>query len=154
MGVQRRKAWFGVRTLYRLTVKGTPKWRHKYYDPRSTLVEDRVVLFRSSGFDDAIEQAQNEARAYSKQNRFENIYGQTVRMRYLDVCDAFELVDRKISDGSEVYSSTELVPATTRDSKVVTMHIRADRSGRTPRRWKFMDGKILGKALGALRDPK
>jgi len=152
MAIVRAKVWYGVRTLYRLTARGKPEWRHKYFDARSTLVEDRIVLFRASSFGDAIAQAEKEARVHCRQNRFENIYGQTVRMRYLGAYDAFELFDKKILAGSEVYSSMELVPSAVRDSKVVTMHIRQDRSARTPRRWKFIDGKILNEARAVLRN--
>ena len=58
--------------------------------PRSTLIEDRVVLFQATDFDDAIKQAKTEARRYRKATRFVNIYGQSVRLKFLSATDAFQ----------------------------------------------------------------
>jgi Domain of unknown function (DUF4288) len=115
----RPKAWYGVRTLYRLAAEGEPKSRDEHYDPESTLIEDRIVVFQATSFDNAIAQATKEARLYCKRTRFVNIYGQKVRMRFLDACDAFEMFDRKLGAASEVYSSTALMRAGVSDSVVV-----------------------------------
>lgn len=153
MSAKRKNAWYGVRTLYRLTAKGRPKSRDKYYDRDSTLVEDRIVLFQANRFDDALAQGEKEARSYCRRTRFVNIYGQQVRMRYLDACDAFEIFDKKIAAGSEVYSSTELVGASVRDSALIASHFREDASARGPRRHKFIDGNILRDIFAAGYQP-
>jgi hypothetical protein len=100
--------------LYRVTAEGKPKLRGNHFDPESTMIEDRVVLFQATDFDDAIKQAIKDARFYCKRNRYVNIYGQEVLLRFLDVYDAYEILevpDRDPGAGSEVYSSTELVGA-------------------------------------------
>ena len=38
------------------------------------------MIFQAISFDDAIAQAIKEARSYSRQTRFVNMYGQSVRM--------------------------------------------------------------------------
>jgi hypothetical protein len=86
-----KKAWYGVRTLYRVSAEGKPKLRDRYFDPESTLIEDRIVLFQAIGFDGAIAQGIKEARSYCRQVRSQNVYGQKRRMRLLDACDAFDL---------------------------------------------------------------
>jgi Domain of unknown function (DUF4288) len=83
VGAKSKKAWYGVRTLYRLAAEGAPKSRGGRYDPESTLIEDRIVVFQATTFDNAVAQAIKEARSYCKRTRFVNIYGQEVRMRFL-----------------------------------------------------------------------
>ena len=144
------KNWYGVRTLYRVTAEGTPKSRDHHFDPESTLIEDRVVLFQATSFDDAIAQGIKEARAYCSQTRSQNIYGQKRRMRFLDACDAYEIFDmtgRKPAAGSEVYSSTQLVRASISDSAVIRRRMGPKASGAAGARHKFVDGRILRKAL-------
>ena len=137
-------------TLYRLGAKDKPKSRDRHFDSKSTLVEDRVVLFQAIGFDDAIAQGIKEARSYCRRVRFVNIYGQKVRMQFLDACDAFILFDRKLAAGSEVYSRTELVRASVSDSAIIRRRIGLKTSEAKKARYKFMDGRILRKALAAM----
>jgi hypothetical protein len=68
-------SWYGVRTLFRLVATGKPKWVDRYFDPASTLVEDRIVLFQAADSDDAIRQAKAEAQRYCKATRYADIYG-------------------------------------------------------------------------------
>jgi Domain of unknown function (DUF4288) len=150
VGAKSKKAWYGVRTLYRLAAKGKPKSRDRHFDPESTLVEDRIVIFQAISFDDAIAQAIKEARFYSRQTRFVNMYGQKVRMQFLDAFDAFKIFDRKPAAGSEVYSSTELVRAAVSDSAVIKRRMGPLATGATEVRYKFIDGRILRKALATV----
>ena len=145
-----KNAWYGVRTLYRVTAEGKPKSRDKRFGPESTLIEDRIVLFQATSFDDAIKQAIKEARSYCRQIRYVNPYGQNVRMRYLDAYDAYEISempDRKPGAGSEVYSLTELVRASVSDSTVVKKRMGGQASRGTVARWKFVNARIVRKAL-------
>src|SRR5579872_2145510 len=111
MAAKNQRSWYAVRTLYRLTAAGPPKRRDKHYDPAATLVEERVVLFLATGFEDALAQGEKEASDYCRQIRFTNWYGQRVRARPLSSSDAYQLVDDRVVAGSEVYSSTDLFPA-------------------------------------------
>jgi hypothetical protein len=115
------------------------------------LVEDRIVLFQASGFDDAITQGEKEARSYIKETKFVNIYGQPVQLRYLGACDTYQISDKKIAAGSEVYSLTELVGSSVSDSAVVTRHLGEDSSARGPKRHKFVAGDILRKVLAMVQ---
>ena len=139
-----------MRTLYRLAADGKPKSRDRHFDPESTLIEDRIVMFQAIDFDDAIAQAIKEARSYSRQTRFVNMYGQRVRMRFLDASDAFKISDGKPAAGSEVYSSTELVRAPVSDSAVIIRRMGPVAPGATELRYKFIDGRILRKALAVV----
>ena len=144
--------WYGVRTLVRLIATGRPKKTDKHFDPTSTLVEDRVVLFRADSFDSAIEKAEREARQYCGRTRFTNIYGQSVRMKFLRKVDAFSLLDHEPVVGSEVYSSTTLVGRSVSDAKLVAQRFGDDEDPTEGSRRKFLDGKILGEALRQINE--
>lgn len=140
-------SWYGVRTLIRLIATGKPTLRDRHFDAGSTLVEDRVVLFRATSFEDAIEQAETEARQYCQAISFRNIYGQRVRLKYLGAVDAFSMLDHHPAPGCEVYSSTALVPKSVSDSSVCK-----ERFGKQPERgarsrFKFLDVEIISEAL-------
>jgi hypothetical protein len=114
------------------------------------MIEDRVVLFQASSFDDAIAQGTKEARVYCKQTRSQNIYGQKRLMRFLGACDAYEIFEmprRNPTAGSEVYSSTELVRASVSDSTVIRRRMGLKSSGAVEARIKFVDGRIARKIL-------
>jgi hypothetical protein len=148
-----KKTWYGVRTLYRVIAEGEPRTRDKHFDPESTLIEDRVVLFQATSFDDAIQQAIKEARSYCKGIRYVNPYGQKVRMRVLDAHDAYEISempDRKPGAGSEVYSLTELVRASVSDSVVIKKRLGGQASLSTVARWKFVNARIARKAMALM----
>jgi len=145
-----KKTWYGVRTLYRVTAEGKPKLRGDHFDPEATLIEDRVVLFQATSFDDAVAQAIREARTYCKGISFVNPYGQKVQMRFLEACDAHEISEmpaRKPGAGSEVYSLTELVRASVSDSAVVKKRMGGQASLGTVARWKFVNARIVREAL-------
>ncbi len=145
--------WYGVRTLFRLVAIGKPKAIDEHYDRMSTLVEDRVVLFRADSFDSAIRQAEIEASDYCKRSRFVNIYGQSVRTKLLRAVDAYSLPDDELSPGCEVYSSTAISPRSVSNAELVTERLGKVK-GRSPKRYKFMDGEILKKALTTMQPPE
>lgn len=154
MAAKKSTSWFGVRTLFRLVASGRPKWTDRYFDPASTLVEDRVVLFQATNFDDAIRLAEAEAKRYCKRTGYENIYGQSVRLKFLDVTDAFSMHDDVPGAGTEVYSKTAIVPSSIRDSRVVTMWWGKQGRQAWQARNKFIHGKILTKALTAMKESR
>jgi hypothetical protein len=125
MGRNRKSAprtrWFGVKTLFRTAAAGKPLATDKAYDPRMTLVEERVVLFRARGFGQAIRAAEREAVSYAR-HRHVNPYGQRVVTRYLGACDAFELFDPPGSR-KEVFSATEIVSKRVGDKAVMRQHL-------------------------------
>ena len=78
--------------------------------------------------------------------KFNNAYGQKVRMRFLNACDAYEIsemTDGPPAAGWEVYSSTELVGQTVSDSTLIRRRMGAKDSPVVEVRYKFMDGLIL-----------
>jgi hypothetical protein len=151
---KKKTGWYGIRTLFRLVAVGKPKWTDRHFDPGSTLVEDRVVLFQATNPVDAVRQAEAEAKRYCKATRYQNIYGQRVRLKFLGATDAFSMFDNTPGAGSEVYSTTAIVPNSIRDSRVVTMWWgKQERHGRQARN-KFIHGKILTEALMGMKEAR
>jgi hypothetical protein len=134
-----------------LVAIGKPKWTDRYFDPASTLVEDRVVLFQATDFEDAIKRADIEAQRYCKATRYKNIYGQSVQLRFLKAIDAFSMLDNEPGSGSEVYSSTAIVPTSVRDVGVVTRWFGKKERGAWQTRNKFIHGQILADALQSMK---
>src|SRR5690242_9160866 len=122
MAAKEKLSWYGVRSLYRLTAFGKPKAADKHFDPDSTLIEDRIVLFRAKNGDDACRQAEAEARHYAQSTRYTNIYGQRVRLRYLNALHCFEMIHAPKIE-AEVYSTTSLLSRSTADSAVISQRL-------------------------------
>jgi hypothetical protein len=83
MAARGKTGWYGVRTLFRLVAVGKPTNLDKDFDSTSTLVEERIVLFKANNFEDAIEQAEGDAHAYCERTKSVNIYGQSVKLKFL-----------------------------------------------------------------------
>jgi hypothetical protein len=118
---------------------GKPKAIDRHFDPMSTVVEDRVVLFRADNFDSAIKQAEVEALDYCNRTRFVNIYGQSVRLKFLGAVNAYSLPEDELSAGCEVYSATAITPRSVSNVKLVA-ELGGGRAWRKP--LQFMDGEI------------
>jgi hypothetical protein len=113
----------------------------------STLVEERILLFKADSFDSAIEKAKKEAQHYCRRTRFMNIYGQSVRMKLLRIVHAFSMFDSEPGVGSEVYSSTSLVARAVSDAMLIAERFGGDDEEAVESRYKFLDAKILEEAL-------
>ena len=136
--------WYAVKTVYRVSTLGRARNSDKGYDHASTLVEERIVLFRARSFDSATRKADLEARRYVRGKR-RNVYDQRIVIRYLGEADAFELFDPP-ANGREVYSRTDLVDRTVSDRDVVKAALGPrDRKGDEDRRRKFIDGALARK---------
>jgi len=80
--------WFSARCLFVLEApEGDIRPRRVY--------EERIVLFRAASFEDAMRQAEAEAREYA---------ADTDGCRYLDHVDVCLLTDDELASGSEVYT--------------------------------------------------
>lgn len=78
-------------------------------------------------------------------------------MRFLGACDAsgiFEMSRRKRGAGSEVYSSTELVRRSVSDSAVIRKRMGLETSGPLKDWSKFVEGRILRRALAMAETQK
>lgn len=109
--------WFGVKTLFRSETVGKPKAVDKNFDEDATSIEERIVLIKARNFDEAIKKGEIEAKAYLFD--YENIYGQKVKQRYLEVCNVFELYNEPNKSGVEVFSSTEIVSKDVKDKVII-----------------------------------
>lgn len=138
-------SWFGVKTIYRIEAVGLPQVVDSAYDPDATLIEERVVLFRARSFDEAIRKAEREAMRYAA-SQHQNPYGQTVKMRYLQHCDAF-LIYESPGVNVEVYSATEVVNKQIHDDEILDRKLGKQRgSDDRQQRLKFLYQELAGTA--------
>lgn len=137
--------WYGVKTLFRTRPSGRPRATDRDFDPRMTLVEERVVVYRARSFDDAIAKAEKDALAYTK-GTHENPYGQTVRTTCLGWFDAYELVDPlSCESGLEVYSRTEVVPTTESDAAIARRLLGNETKAQKRTRRNVMNAEFSGR---------
>src|SRR5689334_915831 len=122
-------SWYCVKTLYRWRATGEPDNPDQDFDPDASLIEERIVLIKARSFDEAIEKAEKEAHKYAKQPIYENLYGQTVRTKYLECCEAFELYDPPAAN-IEIYSATEIVSTKVKDAEIVDRKMGKKESAR------------------------
>lgn len=85
--------------------------------PDGAIVEERIVLFYAASFDDAIRLGEAEAEAYTR-DTWPNASGDTVRKRYLGVCNVFAM-KASPAEGVEAYSRLLLRPSTEADDVVI-----------------------------------
>jgi len=68
-------------------------------------------------------------------------------MRFLEACDAFEILEGRSGPGIEVFSSTELVRAAISDRAVIRRRMGPKATGAQESRYKFVDARILQEAM-------
>ena len=138
--------WFGVRTLTRWEATGKTKSVDENYDEDVTLIEERIVLIKARSFDEAIQKGEKEAK--EDLSEYENFYGQKVKQRYLEVCDAFELFDEPYKSGIEVFSSTEMISRKVKDSVLIENKFGKDESVESfkNKRKKFWNAELTRKS--------
>ena len=82
VGTEAPKLWFSARTVYEHDKSG------------DGLFEERIVLVRAAGFEEALERAEAEAAVYAEQ----------VGCVYTGYVSAYEIVEEQLTDGAEVFS--------------------------------------------------
>lgn len=121
VGRKAKLAWYGVKTVFRVSAAGRPVATDSDYDPKMTMVEERIVLYQSRSFAEAIRVAEKDARVYAR-TRHTNPYGQRVLTRYLGACDAYKLFAPPDAR-QEVFSSTEVISKRVSDKAVVNQYL-------------------------------
>ncbi len=78
--------WYSARCLF----------RNGFADPsESKVYEERIVLIRAESFEDAIRQAEQEAREYVAESN---------DIQYLGYVDVYHLFEEVVGDGTEIFS--------------------------------------------------
>jgi hypothetical protein len=108
------------------------------------LVQERVVLLRATSLKDALLRGAKEADAYCADSEHLNLYGQTVRMRRVDVLESSHLFIGLDAKRQEVWSSTRVLPASVTDQELELMRFGPNESVPDVRnRKKYLDPAIL-----------
>lgn len=85
--------------------------------PEASLVEERIVLLHAEDFDEAIRLGEVEAAEYVS-DTWPNADGDMVRIRYLGVCDVFDIQETP-AKGVEIYSRLLSRPSAEDDDVVI-----------------------------------
>jgi hypothetical protein len=135
--------WFAVKTAYRTSIQGKPKRKLPNYDAAGTLVEERVVLVRARDHEHALAIAEKEADRYVRKP-YTNSYGQRVTWRRLkrSVRSYALFEDQPPGHLGEVWSSTQIIPRSVTDARVLGNLFGPAEIDRL-QRMKFIDAKIF-----------
>ena len=82
-----QSSWYGAKCIFEH--KGLAQADNK------TIYEERIVLIRAVGFDDAIRLGEAEAESYA---------AETDGVRYVGFINVFQIFDHEMKEGAEVYS--------------------------------------------------
>jgi hypothetical protein len=93
--VGKKNQWFGVRMIVEVKVPRETVNRRTY--------EDRIVVVRAASEPKAREKAEKLARAGDES--YLNVDGETIRWRFKEILDSYEILDKELSDGAEVFSA-------------------------------------------------
>ena len=110
------KKWYGARCLFRIEVEATDS---------PSMVEDRVILVEAGDSDEAMVLAETEAREYAT-FRWVNADGEHVGIRYLEVCDLYEM-NAGPRQGIEVHSTRVFVEPGVSDDEIEDRLLGAQR---------------------------
>ena len=135
--------WFGVKTAYRLNVTGKPRATDDAYTAKNNMIEERIVIFKARNSEEAVSLSKNEAKKYITDLNFKNAYGETVRWKFLEVCETFEMHEPP-EEGAEVFSSTRLVDKKLKDKELIFQMFGPDElDDDYEKRMRFIKGEIL-----------
>jgi hypothetical protein len=81
------KEWYGVKSLYEVQNNTVTSPSHLY--------EERIVVLRARSFNEAIIEAEKEAKRYA---------GEESGITYLEYVNVFKLTSEEIQDKTEVFS--------------------------------------------------
>lgn len=145
--MSKKREWFGVKTLYRVTPVGRPQGKDRYYSNSVTLVEERVVVVKAGDASEAMRLAERDAHKYARMSH-RNPYGQRVQVRVLGFVDAYTL-DDDLHELTEVFSETEVVPRSVRDRAIIRRQLGRHESNLIHgTRRNFLDLVFMGTAPG------
>ena len=99
--------WYGIKLLYVNNVVGEAdnSLVDDNYIEGYIAYEESIVIFQAESFDTAFEKAERFAK--ENEDDYQNIYGQTIQVRYYDAVDSYlidEMQELQLQDGVEVYS--------------------------------------------------
>jgi hypothetical protein len=135
--------WFAVKTAYRTSIQGKPRRKLPNYESGGTLVEERVILVRARDHEHAMTIAEKEADRYVLKP-YTNAYGQRVTWRRLKrSIQSHQLPDDQPPGHlGEVWSSTQIIPRSVTDARVLENLFGPAENDRL-QRMKFIDAKIF-----------
>ncbi|NTS43993.1 DUF4288 domain-containing protein [Flavisolibacter sp. BT320] len=123
--------WYGIKLLYVNNVVGEAEDSlvDDNYTEGYIAYEESIVVFQADSFDMAYEKAEQFAK--ENEDDYQNIYGQTIQVRYYDAVDSYlidEIQELKLQDGVEVYS------------RIIESNLKEDQKAFLQRLYPILDG--------------
>ena len=116
--------WFAIRFFFQFRTHGKGRGRDAHFIPGISLVEDRLTVVRARTRALAEKKGHAAAQRYAKDTSWRNAYGQRVKAKLLPFIDSYGL-DEQPKDGSEIFSSTEVVSSRESPKRIVRRKIGA-----------------------------
>lgn len=107
---------YSIKMIFIEKTIGTPVNPHKGFNKDAKLLEERIILFSARDKKSALKKAQKEAEKYTKYSQITTFNQRTIT-EYLGWIDIYQL-NKKPSDGVEVYSNTVLITERISDSRI------------------------------------
>ncbi|PEJ60139.1 S-ribosylhomocysteinase [Bacillus sp. AFS002410] len=101
--------WFAVKVIYECKISGNPSPEKINYeiDDLNTF-EETILLIKAPSEEQAY--LIGEKEALKNETDYLNQFGETVEWKFIEILDCFELFDKKLQTGTELYSRFIRVP--------------------------------------------
>lgn len=117
--------WFSVKVLYECKISGNPspkKIDEDYGSDGQKTFEESILLIKAPSEEEAY--LIGEKEALKNEVEYLNQYDETVEWKFIRVIDCFNLFDKKLQTGTELYSRFIRVPHDLATEKVISYNDR------------------------------
>ncbi len=111
--------WFSVKVFYECKISGNPssdKIDQDYGSDGHNTFEESILLIKAPSEEEAY--LIGEKEAIKNEVEYLNQYDQTVQWKFIELIDCFNLSDKKLETGTELYSRFIRVPEDLSKEKV------------------------------------
>lgn len=130
--------FYTVKTLYRSVAQGRPFQPDRFFDPDSTLLEERIQLIKAKSRKEALRKAEKDAVEYARRVKYKNPYEQEVTLEYLGLNEIYE-IEHTLQDKTEIYTSSRIISKKVSVSKIAHVYLNKKQSFDQSKRKKFIN---------------
>ncbi|MGK7377622.1 DUF4288 domain-containing protein [Planococcus sp. 1R117A] len=114
--------WYAVKVLYECIISGDPasETLDRNYSNTEKTFEESILLIKASSFDQAYDLAEKEAKQHEID--YLNPYDEKVVWKFVESIDCFQMFDRKLQIGTELYSRLLHVPKGITNEQVIAQY--------------------------------
>jgi hypothetical protein len=96
--------WYAVKLLFESVHSGNPLLDKvdEHYLANEKLFEESIILVNAIAMEQAYQIAEDLAR--KSEHEYSNVYGELVKWKFISILHVFELDDKELKTGTEIYS--------------------------------------------------